>query len=139
MPEAKKTPQLPKVVKIKELPSGALSSQYDLTVGRTYKVRGVMGSCWVIETDVPCETCSIHPDHFESPAGRGKKEIVVRVVDKVSEFDCGTCAKTHKLGAYVAGHWDEELIHTCTCGAKHTVLRGVVRFKKAGKLVKQAA
>lgn len=122
------------------MPSGALSSQHDLTVGKSYKVHGRMGSCWVVETNVAGETCSIHPDHFEvGVPKRAKKEVVMRMVDKVSAFDCSTCKKTHKLGAYVAGHWDEELIHTCTCGAKHTVLRGVVKFKKAGQLEAEAA
>ena len=42
------------------------------------------------------------------------------------EFKCA-CGISHKLGAYVAAHWSEQLVHTCpSCGAKHYVFRGTV-------------
>lgn len=140
MPTSKTNPKLPRTAKLKTMPSGALSSQHDLTVGRSYKVHGLMGSCWVVDTNVAGETCSIHPDHFEvGVPKRAINQVEVRKVDGVSAFDCRTCAKTHILGVYVAGHWDEKLIHTCTCGAKHSVLRGAVKFVKAGEREVQAA
>lgn len=39
------------------------------------------------------------------------------------------CKKEHKLdGGYVAAHWDIELIHTCTCGLKHSIKSGKINL-----------
>jgi hypothetical protein len=51
-------------------------------------------------------------------------------------FDCTTCKTFHKLGPYVAAHWDIRLTHTCTCGAQHSVLKGKVLQIKKGKVKK---
>jgi hypothetical protein len=37
------------------------------------------------------------------------------------------CGKEHELkDAYLAAHWDVELVHNCDCGRKHTVQSGVI-------------
>ena len=37
------------------------------------------------------------------------------------------CGKEHKLsGAYLAAHWDIELVHNCDCGLVHTVQSGFI-------------
>lgn len=39
------------------------------------------------------------------------------------------CRKKHVLDdAYLAAHWDIELIHTCTCGLKHTIKSGEIQL-----------
>lgn len=43
-----------------------------------------------------------------------------------SGFTCTKCEKWHMFSCYVAAHRDVELIHTCDCGAKHSVLDYVV-------------
>ena len=42
-------------------------------------------------------------------------------------FTCKRCGIVHDIPAYVYAHWDERLTHTCGCGAKHTLLSGVVK------------
>lgn len=37
-------------------------------------------------------------------------------------FNCSACGKYHEFGVYVVAHFREELIHTCECGAKHSVI-----------------
>ena len=43
-------------------------------------------------------------------------------------FDCTKCRRTHHYPMYVYAHWDESLIHTCECGAKHELQSGHVFF-----------
>lgn len=45
--------------------------------------------------------------------------VTVYKVKDVSGFDCSGCGTHHQLGAYVAAHAKELLVHTCKCGAKH--------------------
>ena len=56
--------QVPSQAVLVKKPSGYLSSKYPLTVGKTYEIQGTMGPLFVISTDVPGETASIHPSHF---------------------------------------------------------------------------
>ena len=51
--------------------------------------------------------------------------------DSVTCWKCLQCDRVHALGAYVFAHWDDELTHTCDCGHRHTVLRGVVKYSGA--------
>jgi hypothetical protein len=44
-------------------------------------------------------------------------------------FTC-ECGKAHKYSAYVAAHWRERLLHTCDCGAKHSIREGIVKLVK---------
>lgn len=44
-------------------------------------------------------------------------------------FKCA-CGKEHLLSSYVFAHWDERLVHTCSCGRKNIVQRGVVKTPK---------
>ena len=46
-----------------------------------------------------------------------------------SSYVCTKCGKEHAFPAYVYAHWDMEVIHTCDCGAKHVLLRGVARVQ----------
>ncbi len=48
-------------------------------------------------------------------------------------FAC-ECGKTHVLSAYVCAHWDVALTHTCDCGRRRKVLRGVVTLMRSKKL-----
>ena len=48
-------------------------------------------------------------------------------------FTCQTCGKRHGFGVYVAAHWEDALIHTCECGAKHLLRRGRVTQTRKGK------
>ena len=53
-------------------------------------------------------------------------KIAVRIPEKmgsVGGFHCTNCNEACMFSAYVAAHWDIELIHTCQCGTKHAVLR----------------
>lgn len=52
-------------------------------------------------------------------------------------FICKTarCAKFHFFGAYVYGHWDMKLTHTCSgCGAIHTIYQGKATQSKRGRV-----
>lgn len=42
-------------------------------------------------------------------------------------YTCTSCQEVHTLPMYVYAKWDEQLFHTCNCGAKHSLLRGVAR------------
>jgi hypothetical protein len=39
-------------------------------------------------------------------------------------FACTKCDLFHLFTSYVYAHYDEALIHTCECGAKHEIVRG---------------
>lgn len=58
---------LPEFVTLRQMPDGHLSSHYNLTLGKTYAVRGEMGSCVVIDSDDPGETVSVHWSRFVAP------------------------------------------------------------------------
>ena len=51
--------------------------------------------------------------------------------DGVTAWKCQQCDKEHTFSPYVMAHWRDELTHTCTCGAQHSVLGGQVRFERA--------
>ncbi len=36
------------------------------------------------------------------------------------------CGREHSFSAYVAAHWNDELVHGCGCGAHRTFLCGEV-------------
>jgi len=44
-------------------------------------------------------------------------------IDEVWRCQCG---REHRWGAYVAAHWDAELVHECECGATHEFISGEV-------------
>ena len=48
-------------------------------------------------------------------------------------WHCTWCGQLHTTGVYVAAHWDEELTHTCECGATHALRNGVIRPRKKGE------
>ncbi len=49
-------------------------------------------------------------------------------------FNC-ECGEHHDFGAWVAAHWDEELIHTCNnCGRSHTLHKGHITLNGKPKL-----
>ena len=56
----------------------------------------------------------------------------INLLDETWKCECG---KKHELGyPYVAAHWGESLIHTCTtCGAKHLIRNGWLKLEKKGK------
>ncbi len=56
--------ELPKRVRLVEQPDGALSKDYEVTLGHDYEVLGRMGSCLVTTSDVPGETVSIYYGRF---------------------------------------------------------------------------
>lgn len=45
-------------------------------------------------------------------------------------FRCSKCGVWHKFPPYVYAHFDEHLIHTCACGAKHDIRSGVATEDK---------
>ncbi len=55
------------LVVLQEQPDGCLSQHYPVTVGRSYEVLDLMGSCLVVTTDKADETASIWRGRF-SPA-----------------------------------------------------------------------
>lgn len=38
------------------------------------------------------------------------------------------CGKYHKFPVYVIAHWDIELVHTCDCGRKYSILCGIAEL-----------
>jgi transcription elongation factor Elf1 len=52
------------------------------------------------------------------------------MIDMPKGFECLACGKHHDFDAYVFAHWNESLIHTCDCGAKHDIQRGIVILQK---------
>ena len=56
---------MPSTVKLKELPTGALSGQAKLTVGKQYKVHYQVGCCFEIDTDVNGETVTVNKSRVE--------------------------------------------------------------------------
>lgn len=53
------------LVRLMEQPDGCVSQHAPVTVGETYRVESLMGSCLVITTDVPDVTASIGSCRFE--------------------------------------------------------------------------
>jgi hypothetical protein len=49
----------------------------------------------------------------------------------VTAWKCLNCDKENTFSPYVMAHWRDELTHTCTCGAQHSVLGGHVQFERA--------
>lgn len=46
--------------------------------------------------------------------------------DKLPESHaCGHCGRVAKFSAWAYAHWNEQIVHTCECGARSTLLRGV--------------
>jgi hypothetical protein len=39
-------------------------------------------------------------------------------------YTCSGCSQYHTFPVYVAAHWYEELVHTCTCGQRNAILKG---------------
>ena len=39
------------------------------------------------------------------------------------------CGIDKHLGAWVAAHWDERLMHECACGRQYDLLRGVITLR----------
>lgn len=64
-----------------------------------------------------------------------KRSAVARTYkrDGVTYWKCTGCGTEHDLPAYVHAHWDDELIHTCECGAKHSVCQGHIERIKEGQ------
>lgn len=54
--------------------------------------------------------------------GQWSKEI-----DERKGFDC-ECGAHHAFSSYVFAHWTVVLQHTCECGAKHDVMRGIANL-----------
>lgn len=50
-------------------------------------------------------------------------------------FECSACRAKITFSSYVYAHWDEMLVHTCTCGKKHEIVRGLATpvVERAGK------
>jgi transcription elongation factor Elf1 len=42
-------------------------------------------------------------------------------------YTCTRCQAVHELPMYVYAKWEELLFHTCNCGARHSLLRGVAK------------
>lgn len=50
-----------------------------------------------------------------------QKHVRVSKREGVSGFSCSACGKWSPFAAYVFGHLNDMLVHTCECGAKHSV------------------
>lgn len=100
------------------LPRSVVGNEQPLTVRKSYRVHGAAQGCLVIDSDKPGQTCSIPFSHFRARTRRP---------NGVSEFQCMGCGRWAALGVYILAHWHEEFVHTCSCGARHAVLRGQVR------------
>lgn len=61
---------LPEHVVLRVKPNCSLSQYYPVTLGKKYKVIGQMGCLYVIETDTPGKTASIHWSRFEAISGK---------------------------------------------------------------------
>ena len=55
------------------------------------------------------------------------EEIIVDSDDKGFTCECGV---RENYPAYVFAHWDNDLIFTCGCKRKYSVLRGIVVWLK---------
>jgi len=44
----------------------------------------------------------------------------------MSDYICPQCSRRHALHAWALAHSDEEIVHTCECGAKNTLLDSAV-------------
>jgi hypothetical protein len=41
------------------------------------------------------------------------------------------CGRQNEFGVWVAAHWNDQVVHSCDCGRKNSILRGrVVRWGK---------
>lgn len=40
-------------------------------------------------------------------------------------YTCATCGDFHKFSGYIYAHFDEEIVHTCLCGSRSTLCRGL--------------
>ena len=53
-------------------------------------------------------------------------------------FKCRKCGKSHPFTMYVLAHWGDCLLHTCDCGAQHSIRRGVaILLKKKNRRKKK--
>lgn len=43
-------------------------------------------------------------------------------------YTCKKCKKFNPYEPYVFAHWNECLIHTCECGARHSFYAGIVSY-----------
>lgn len=39
-------------------------------------------------------------------------------------FRCTSCGANHEYGVWVYAHWSDDIVHTCTCGQRHSLLKG---------------
>lgn len=46
------------------------------------------------------------------------------------------CGAVNQFAIYVFAHWNDLLIHTCDCGRKNEIVRGVASISKAPKAKK---
>ncbi len=42
-------------------------------------------------------------------------------------FQCTSCGTKHEFGVWVYAHWSEDIVHTCSCGQRHSLLKGHVK------------
>jgi len=56
---------------LEETPDGYISQYYNVTVGQIYQVRGLMGSCLVIDEDDGGSTASIWQGRFQRTESSG--------------------------------------------------------------------
>lgn len=58
---------------------------------------------------------------------------MVEIEDFARSFKCSECGKNHQFTMYVLAHWGERLLHTCDCGAQHSIRHGRARLVKRKK------
>ena len=62
------------------------------------------------------------------PVVARKVEPVVQSLNPGDSWKC-ECGMVHPLCGYVAAHWHDELIHTCSnCGRKHSICNGILEL-----------
>lgn len=57
--------------------------------------------------------------------GKTKKSLNAKH-EPPAGYTCKYCRRFHKFPAYVYAHFNDNLVHECTCGAKHRIVRGMV-------------
>lgn len=50
-------------------------------------------------------------------------------------FKCVVCDRPNGFNDYVFAHWDIDLIFTCGCGSRYSILRGNSRLLKRHSLI----
>ena len=71
---------------------------------------------------------SIQAQAARPRAGNVAETFTVAPTSKLPEgFQCTSCGTKHEFGVWVYAHWSEDIVHTCSCGQRHSLLKGHIK------------